>query len=45
MESLQKQGITDLGKFLAHAIAIDRVAIVAAGAAAGVGAIATFHGY
>jgi hypothetical protein len=34
----------DLGKFLAHDIAIDRVIIVAGGAAAGVGAIAAFLG-
>ncbi len=44
LESLQKQAIIDLGKFLAHDIAIDRVTIVAGGAAAGVAAIATFLG-
>jgi hypothetical protein len=40
LESLQKQAIIDLGKFLAHDLARDRVVIVAAGAAAGVAAIA-----
>ncbi len=44
MESLQKQAIIDLGKFLAHDIAIDRETIVAGGAAARVAAIATFLG-
>jgi hypothetical protein len=44
LESLQKQAIIDLGKVLAHDIAIDRVTIVAGGAAARVAAIAAFLG-
>ncbi len=35
LESLQKQAIIDLGKFIAHDLAIHRVTIVAGGAAAG----------
>jgi hypothetical protein len=44
LESLQKQAIIDLSKFLANYIAIDRITIVASRAAAGVAAIATFLG-
>ncbi len=44
LESLQKQAIIDLGKFLAHDLAIDRIVVVAAGAAAGVAAIALYLG-
>ncbi len=44
LESLQKQAILDLGKFALHDLEIDRVTIVAAGAAAGVGAIAAYLG-
>ena len=44
LESLQKQAIIDLGKFALHDLAIDRVTIVAGGAAAGVGAIAAYLG-
>ena len=44
LESLQKQAIIDLGKFALHDLAIDRVTIVAGGAAAGVGAIAGYLG-
>ncbi len=36
LESLQKQAIIDLDKFAIHDLEIDRVTIVAAGAAAGV---------
>jgi hypothetical protein len=39
LESLQKQAIIHLGKFLAHDIAIDKVTLVAGAAAQGVAAI------
>ncbi len=44
MESLQKQVIIDLGKFLAHDIAIDKVTLLAGGAAKGVAAISLYLG-
>ncbi len=42
LESLQKQAIIDFGKFASLNLAIDKVVVVEAGAAAGVGAIATY---
>ena len=44
LESLQKQAIIDLAKFVSINLALDRVIIVAGGAAAGVAAIAAFLG-
>ncbi len=44
LKSVQKQAIIDLGKFALHDLEIDRVTIVAASAAAGVGAIAAYLG-
>jgi hypothetical protein len=44
LESLQKQAIIDFGKFASLNLAVDKVVLVAGGAAAGVAAIATFLG-
>ena len=44
LESLQKQAIIDFGKFASLNLAVDKVVVVAGGAAAGVAAIATFLG-
>jgi hypothetical protein len=44
MESLQKQAIIDFGKFASLNVAVDKVVVVAGGAAAGVGAIAAYLG-
>ena len=44
LESLQKQAIIDFGKFSSLNLVVDKVVVVAAGAAAGVGAIATYLG-
>ncbi len=44
LESLQKQAIIDLGKFLAHDLAIDGVSVVAVKAAEDVAAISLYLG-
>ncbi len=44
LEFLQKQAIIDLGKVSIHDLAIDKVTVVAGGAAAGLGAIAAYLG-
>ncbi len=44
LESLQKQAIIDLGKFVAHDLAIDGVSVVAVKAAEGVAAISLYLG-
>jgi hypothetical protein len=44
LESLQKQAIIDLGKFVAHDLAIDGVGAVAVKATEGVAAISLYLG-
>jgi hypothetical protein len=44
LESLQKQAIIDLAKFVGLNLEVDKVVLVAGGAAAGVAAIGTYLG-